>query len=128
MPKDERRSSFYYDSGVDDRNKYMQRMKKAKKVKHEDFGSQNVDVKDYILSPEGWEGIMFFIYFLSIPYLVGALFIFLFIAHGSFSNLFVLDMTAFFIIWAIGYEVIASLLLVVIIISYIKYISRSSKE
>lgn len=112
-------------SGANDTQKYLNRMKDARKVKKESFGSQKVDMNDYILSPEGWEGLMFFIYFLSIPYLIGALFLFVFVAQGSVVNFFVLDISAFFIVWAIGYEVIASLILITIFFSYLNYVRES---
>ncbi|WP_345978828.1 hypothetical protein [Sulfurimonas sp. HSL3-2] len=112
-------------SGANDAQKYLNRMKGVRKVKKESFGSQKVDINDYILSPEGWEGLMFFLYFVSIPYLIGALFLFIFIAQGSVINFFVLDISAFFIVWAIGYEVIASLILITIFFSYLNYVRES---
>lgn len=112
-------------SGTYDAQKYLDRMKGVRKVKKESFGSQKVDVNDYILSPEGWEGLMFFLYFVSIPYLIGALFLFIFVAQGSVVNFFVLDISAFFIVWAIGYEVIASLILITIFFSYLNYVRES---
>ena len=117
--------SLLFNSTESDTQKYLNRMKDARKVKKESFGSQKVDINDYILSPEGWENVMFFIYFVSIPYLIGALFLFIFIAHGSVTNFFVLDISAFFVVWAIGYEVIAALLLAAIFISYLNYIKES---
>ena len=123
--KDPMDRSLLFNSTESDTQKYLNRMKDARKVKKESFGSQKVDINDYILSPEGWENVMFFIYFVSIPYLIGALFLFIFIAHGSVTNFFVLDISAFFVVWAIGYEVIAALLLAAIFISYLNYIKES---
>ena len=88
------------------------------------FGSQEVDVKDFIISPEGWEGIMFSFYFLSIPYITGVIFLFLFIARADLENFLIFDLTAFFVVWAIGYEIVASLILIVIFVSYIKYMTK----
>ncbi len=106
-----------------DANKYKSRLRASRK-RGGTFASQEVEVKDYIISPEGWEGIMLSFYFLSIPYIVGILFLFLVIARGDMDNFLVFDITAFFIVWAIGYEIVASLLLIGIFISYIKYMSN----
>lgn len=123
--KDRERDDMSFNSGARDTQKYLNRMKDARKIKKQDFGSQKVDINDYVLSPEGWEGLMFFIYFVSIPYLIGALFLFIFVAHGSVVNFFVLNMNSFFIVWAIGYEVIASLILITIFFSYLGYVKES---
>ena len=110
----------------DDTQKYLKRMKEVR-TKQDSFGSQNININDFILSPEGWETLMFTIYFFAIPYLIGILFLFLFIAHASVSNFFVLEFGAFLIVWAIGYEIIAISLLIFIFISYINYV-RSAKQ
>ena len=65
-------SNIYYIAS-EDVTDYKVRMSTMSKNKRS-FGSQNVDVNDYILSPAGWEGLMLSIYFLFIPYAFGALF------------------------------------------------------
>ncbi len=107
-----------------DAKEYKERLKKSRNKK-ETFGSQEVDVRDYVISPEGWEGIMFGFYFLSIPYIAGIIFLFVFIARADIENFLVFDLTSFFVVWAIGYEIVASLLLIGIFISYIKYMSSN---
>jgi hypothetical protein len=109
-----------------DAKEYKNRLKKSRK-KRESFSSQEVDVKDYIISPEGWEGIMFTFYFLAIPYITGIIFLFLFIARADMESFLVFDLTSFFIVWAIGYEIVASILIVAIFIAYIRYLSREDK-
>jgi len=109
-----------------DAKEYKNRLKKSRK-KRENFSSQEVDVKDYIISPEGWEGIMFTFYFLAIPYITGIVFLFLFIARADMESFLVFDLTSFFIVWAIGYEIVASILIVAIFIAYIRYLSREDK-
>jgi hypothetical protein len=71
---------------------------------------------------------MFTIYFLAIPYLVGILFLFLFIAHASVTNFFILEFGAFLVVWSIGYEVIAVSILISIFISYINYARNSTEK
>ncbi len=106
-----------------DMKDYKNRLQGSRK-QNKTFGSQDVDVKDFIISPEGWEGIMFTFYFLSIPYITGIIFLFLFIARADLENFLIFDLTAFFVVWAIGYEIVASLILIIIFISYIKYMSK----
>lgn len=105
---------------------YKNRLRESRKRK-DSFGSQEIDVKDYIISPEGWEGIMLSFYFITIPYITGILFLFLAIARGDMEKFLVFDITAFFIVWAIGYEIVATLLLIAIFISYIKFMSKEKK-
>ena len=115
-------------SPMNDSQQYLERMREVRYRQQDNFGSQNININDYILSPEGWESVMFFLYFLAIPYIMGLLFLFLFIAHASVTNFFVLDLTTFFIVWAIGYETIAVLILISIFISYLNYLQRSANK
>ncbi len=84
------------------------------------FGQQEIDIKAFILAPEGYEAFMFVIYFLSLPYLVGLAFLYLFIAQASFSHFLNFQISSFFVIWAIGYEVIAVITLTLIFYAFIK--------
>ncbi len=115
--------NIYYIAS-EDVTDYKVRMSTMRK-KNRSFGSQNVDVNDYILSPAGWEGLMLSIYFLLIPYTLGALFLFLFIARAIFEKFLLLDLASLFIVWAIGYEVLAFLLLTMIFFSYLKFLKTS---
>lgn len=117
-----------YTSSNSDTQKYLNRMKDVRRTQQEDFGSQKVNINDFILSPEGWETVMFSIYFITIPYISGALFLFLFIAHVSVTKFFVLDFSAFFIVWTIGYETIATLVLISIFISYLNYLREPTHK
>ncbi len=110
-----------------DAREYKDRLKQARKKKAESFGSQEVDIRDYIISPEGWEGVMFSFYFIAIPYVTGVIFLFLFVARGDMHNFLILDLTHFFIVWAIGYEVVASIILILLFVSYIKYVLSKDK-
>ncbi|MBU1994983.1 hypothetical protein KKC15_09780 [bacterium] len=92
------------------------------------FTSQEIDFSRYITAPEGWEGVVYSAYFLLIPYIVGSIFLFLFIANGSIDNFMLLNMGAFYIVWAIGYEIVASIALVWIFILFIKYNNAAKKK
>jgi len=115
-------SSFYH-ANINDVSDYQSRMKKVRQKK-EPFGSQTIDINNYIVSPTGLEGMMFSLYFLLIPYLVGVLFLFLFIAQVAFEKLILLDLSSLFVVWMIGYEVLAVSLLTIIFFSYIKYLYK----
>lgn len=77
-----------------------------------DFFNQEVDLAQSILFPEGYEYLMLAIYFISIPYITGLVFIFFYIGDGKTDIFLSLsDDNSFFVTWAIGYEIVASLLL-----------------
>jgi len=123
------KKNFYY-TNVEDVRDYQERMKNSRKKKHKaaSFGEQEVDLNKYLISPAGLEGLMYSIYFLLIPYAVGALFLFFFIAHVSFDKFLQLDLASLFIVWAIGYELIAFMLLFIIFLSYLSYLKKASKK
>ena len=85
------------------------------------FGSQKIDFSKMAFFPEDYAGIFLTVYAIVIPYVVGATFLFVTIAGTSFDNFMLLDMTKFFIVWAIGYELVATFLLLFIFISFLKF-------
>lgn len=123
---DNNNASLFYDS-VEDTKSYGARINQERK-KRESFGSQEIDINKYVLSPEGWENVVLVLYLILIPYIVGVLFLFVFIAEVAFDKFLLLDMGSVFIIWAIGYEVIAITLLFLIFISFISYLSKSKSK
>lgn len=102
------------------------RTKVRQKRAAESFGRQEVDIKRFIVSPEGYEALMFSLYFLTIPYFAGALFLFLFVAKGILSHFLVFKLSSYFIIWAIGYEVVAVLILFMILLSAIRFFKKKA--
>jgi len=90
------------------------KIRRKKKDKNEDtsFLNKNVDLVDSILFPEGYENIMLAVYFITVPYIAGLLFIFFYIGKGD-SDIFLSlnDQNSFFITWAIGYEIVAAIIL-----------------
>jgi len=95
-----------------------QKRKKKKKDKQgktdesTSFMSRDVNVMDTVFFPDGLENIMMAVYFASIPYIVGTLFIFFYIGKGDYNIFLSLsDDNSFLITWAIGYEVVAALIL-----------------
>ena len=123
-----RNNTMYYNQMVRDSRVPRGNVKKGQKVRPKSFGSQHIDFKNIVFAPDGWENIFYTVYFFTIPYIVGAIFLFLFIAGAAFENFMLLEMSSFFIVWAIGYEVIAALSLMYITYLYITYVSDSSSK
>lgn len=84
------------------------------------FAKKEIDVKAFIIAPEGYETFMFSIYFLTVPYLSGLAFLYLFVAQGSFDHFLNFKISSFFVIWMIGYEVVAVIALVLIAYAFAK--------
>ena len=84
------------------------------------FAQKEIDVKAFIIAPEGYETFMFIIYFLTVPYISGLTFLYLFVAQGSFSHFLNFKISSFFVIWMIGYEVVAAIALTLIAYSFAK--------
>lgn len=116
-----------YINSVEEMRSYGARINQKRKSR-DSFSSQEVDINKYVLSPEGWESIVLALYVILIPYIVGILFLFVFIAEVAFDKFLLLDMSSIFIIWAIGYEVIAVTLLFLIFLSFISYFSKSKNK
>ena len=81
------------------------------------FGQQNVDLsKTPLFFPEGFEKIFLLIYFITLPYIAGLFFLFIYVAEGSIE-LFVSmnDQSSFLLTWTIGYEIIAAIIILSIV-------------
>lgn len=100
----------------------FRRKRVANNVGHSgSFSSQKLDFSKMVFFPEDYVGLFITIYIIVIPYVVGATFLFVTIAGTDFDNFMLLDMTKFFIVWAIGYEIVAFILLFSIFISFLKF-------
>jgi len=98
------------------------RKAQAKKIsKNKSFTSQEVDIRDYLYSPDDWESVFYTFYFTFIPYLMGATFLFFAVAGADYANFKLMDMSAFLIVWIIGYEIVATSLLLLIFMSYLRF-------
>jgi len=84
------------------------------------FAQKEIDVKAFIIAPEGYETFMFIIYFITVPYLAGLTFLYLFIAQASFTHFLNFKISSFFVIWMIGYEVTAVIALTLIAYAFVK--------
>jgi hypothetical protein len=60
---------------------------------------------------------------------MGLSFLFLFIARASYEYFLEFNLSSYFVIWAIGYEVTAVLLMIIIFLSWLNhYRNRYSRE
>jgi hypothetical protein len=123
------KSSLISDTARDSAKIYQKENIKTRRQQEDDFFNKSLDYRDFVFSPEGYEGITLGLYIITIPYLSGLLFLFLFVAKASYEYFLTFDLASFFIIWAIGYEVSAVSILVGIFLIWLKHInSRWNKE
>jgi len=93
------------------------------------FSEQEVDLSETpLFFPEGYEKLFLAIYFVSLPYIAGLLFQFFYIADGK-KELFLSlnEQSSFILTWAIGYEIIATIILLYIIKMAISFANDSRK-
>ncbi|MBD3789607.1 MAG: hypothetical protein IE885_04475 [Campylobacterales bacterium] len=75
-----------------------------------------------IFFPAGLEKFFLMIYFIILPYLAGMIFLFFYISKGNYKIFLSLNGdTAFIMTWSIGYQLIASLILLMIIKNAISF-------
>jgi len=103
----------------------MNAQKRAAANQADSFADQPIDFSKYIYLPEKYEKLFIFIYILTIPYLFGLIFLFFFVAHTNVTNFTTLDLTTFLIVWAIGYEIVGTLLLLMIFYSAFSFKKQS---
>jgi len=103
---------------------------KKKKFDSDSFSQQEVTFDDTpLFFPDGFEKIFLLIYFVSLPYITGLLFLFFYVAEGK-QELFLSlnEESSFLMTWAIGYEILAGLILLYIIKSAISFSSSLNKK
>ena len=94
------------------------------------FAEQKVDLqKTPLFFPEGFENIFLTIYFITIPYIAGILFLFLYASKGN-TKLFlsVNELSSVIVTWAIGYEILAVLAVLYIIKMAISFSTSKRKK
>jgi hypothetical protein len=115
----EQRNMVYYNQILNAERKKKASLKRKHKAR--DFGAQKVDFKDHLYIPENWEFAAYTFYIVAVPYIVGAIFLFLTVARANFENFKLLNTSAFPIVWAIGYEIVAVVSLIWIMGLYLQY-------
>jgi hypothetical protein len=95
------------------------------------FAQQEVDLQKtpFLFFPPGKEILFLGIYFVTLPYIVGLIFIFFYISNGNaalFGN--VSTDSNFFLVWIIGYEILAAFILLMIVKSAIMFTIRNNQR
>lgn len=93
------------------------------------FAQQDVELSETpLFFPEGFEKIFLAIYIISLPYIMGLLFLFFYIAEADVERfLSINDNSSFFLTWAIGYEIIAGLIMLWIVKMALGFANASRK-
>ena len=93
------------------------------------FSQQEVDLqKTPLFFPEGFEMIFMGIYFIILPYIVGILFLFFYVADASpdlFSSIY--EDSFFMLTWTIGYEILAAIILLYIVKMSLAFANENRK-
>ena len=116
----EKKNTYYYNQVLEKSRKKKSATSK-KKNKTNSFSSQTINLEDYLYVPEGMEFIVYTLYLVLIPYIFGIVFLFFAVAGADFNNFMLLDLTHAFIVWTIGYEIVATLSLTWIFVLFMKY-------
>jgi len=117
-------SALISDSARNSAREYQNQNLKSRRKMEDDFFQKSLDYRDFVFSPEGYEGIVLALYILILPYLMGLLFLFLFVAEASYEYFLQFNLTSFFVIWAIGYEACAALILIGIFVAWLNHINN----
>ena len=93
------------------------------------FTQQDVDLAQTpLFFPEGFEKIFLLLYFITLPYITGLFFLFFYAAEGSIELFLSLnDNASFLLTWTIGYEIIATLILLYIVKMAVGFVNESRK-
>ena len=105
---------------------------KEKPIKNKStkFTQQDIDLSETpLFFPEGFEKFFIGIYFISLPYIAGLIFQFFYIANGK-TELFLSlnEQSSFLLTWTIGYEIIATIILLYIIKMAISFANESRSQ
>lgn len=112
---------MYFNQMVEEKGPIKRHNNARKRKGPNSFATQKVDFKDYLVAPDGYESVVYPIYFVGVPYITGAIVLFFFVAGGSFENFKLIEFNNFLVVWIIGYEIVATVLLVAILVAFLKY-------
>lgn len=93
------------------------------------FSQKEVDLSETpLFFPEGFEKIFLVIYVISLPYILGLLFLFFVVAESKVERFLAVNgESPFFLTWAIGYEILAGLIILWIIKMALGFANESRK-
>lgn len=109
------------------------RVSSSSRVNHikspKNFSQKEVDLAQTpLFFPEGFEKIFLALYFVTLPYIAGLFFLFFYIAEGKLKMFVSLYKDSSFILtWAIGYEIIAALILLWVVKMALGFANESRK-
>jgi len=112
---------MYFNQMIEEKGIKRDKTKRTVRKAPSSFASQKVELKDYLIAPDGYEAVVYPLYFTFIPYITGAVLLFFFVAGASFENFKLMEFNNFIVVWLMGYEVVATMILVGILISFLKY-------
>ncbi len=97
--------------------------------KNTNFSQKDVELSETpLFFPEGFEKVFLVIYMISLPYIIGLVFLFFVVAESNVERFLAVNQeSAFFLTWAIGYEILAGLIMLWIIKMAIGFAHESSK-
>jgi len=105
---------------------------KEKRLKNESdkFTQQQITYEDSpLIFPAGFEKFFLLVYFISLPYIAGLMFLFFYVGEGKVELFLSLNEESSFILtWAIGYEILAGLTLLLIIKEAISFSVANAKK
>jgi len=111
-------------------NTHVAYVPKQKPIKNtnDKFTQKEITFDDTpLLFPAGMEKLFLIIYFTTLPYIAGLLFLFFYVGGGKTELFLSINQESSFILtWAIGYEILAAILLLSIIKSAISFSATSS--
>ncbi len=117
------------------KTKFYKSMPKYQEVmyqNHGDFLHQQMTVADLVGGDPKYAYIKATLYFIFVPYIVGTLVMLVISAKGSISDLVTVivkgDFISFFMLWAIGYEILASMFLSWAIYSIFSFNREASRK
>ena len=101
-------------------NKKLKKRKQkyTKKINYnrsQSFLGQKIVLHNYLNLPESLQNIIGLTLFMFVPYSIGLLFMFVIVAKISMETYEKINMNSFLLSWTIGYEIVASLVLLLII-------------
>jgi hypothetical protein len=116
-------TSLISDGSRENSKEYIIDRRKTRREIEANFFKKSLDYRDFIFSPSGYEGPLAIFYIALIPYIMGLLVLF-FIAEASYEHFMEFNLASYLIIWAIGYEMCAILILIIIFLAWIKQSSN----
>ena len=119
---------MYFNQMIEEKGIKSGENKKNIIKKQNSFTSQKIDLRDYLLAPNGYESVVYPLYLIFIPYLTGAILLFFFVADASFENFKLIEFNNFIVVWLMGYELMATIVLLVILIAFLKYDDDYSQQ